>query len=235
MVMPSYDAFLSKTGILGSNRNYTPRSLPCITNQALFCSLMIHYSDAGVFDTTANKWQVFNANSFPIKPALYTETKQLDPSFPKSNYTETDLPRAGFDFKLKSNVSFMTLAASQELYIRLSQAGRFWYTALRGLGYSCDPFDIRPVSILPLWAFARAYYDLYYPKRFNPWHSSTYYNAINRHYNGFTIGQSSGGLLYDMVEKWDSLTSMFGTSYSFDFFANVDDNLATAATSNPLS
>ena len=121
------------------------------------------------------------------------------------------------------------------MYIRLNQAGRYWYTVLRGLGYSCDPSDTTPVSILPLWAFARAYYDLYYPKRYNPWHSSTYYNAINRHYNGYLNSQNAGGLSYDMVEKWDSLTSMFGLNYYFDFFASVDDNLATAATTEPIN
>ena len=36
MCMPSYDAFLSNSSIFGSSRRYTPKSLPCITNQALF-------------------------------------------------------------------------------------------------------------------------------------------------------------------------------------------------------
>ena len=145
------------------------------------------------------------------------------------------LPRGGFDFKLLTNVPFIALSVNQEMYIRLTQAGRFWYTVLRGLGYSCDPFDTKPVSILPLWAFARSYYDLYYPKRYNPWHVSNYCNVINRHYNGFINMQNSGGLTYDMVEKWDRLTSLFGLTYSFDFFASVDDNLATSATTEPIN
>ena len=121
------------------------------------------------------------------------------------------------------------------MYIRLTQNGRFWYTILRGLGYTCDPSDTTPVSILPLWSFARAYYDLYYPKRYNSWHSSSCYYAINRHYNGYFYDATSGGLRYDMVETWDCLKSLFGSSYGFDFFASVDDSLATAASDQPIN
>lgn len=235
MVMPSYDAFLSNTAIMGSKQSYIPRSLPCITNQALFCCLLTHYSDVGVYDTTKALWQIFNANTFAVKPTYYTSSQNLNPSFPKSNLTSTQLPLDGFDFLLESNVSFLTLAVNQKMYVRLKQLGRYWYTVLRGLGYTCDPLDTRPVSILPLWAFIHAYYDLYYPKRYNPWHASNCYNALNRHYNGYFNNQVVGGLTYDMVENWDCLTSLFGTTYGFDFFATVDDNLVTAATNEPIN
>lgn len=210
MCMPSYDALLSNTVISGSNRKYIPRSLPCITNQALFCSLLEHYSEVGVFDSTAVKWQVKTAINFTLKPTYYTATKALGPTFPLTALTESELPRDGFDFMLNSSTTFLTLAVNQLMYIRLSQTGRFWYTVLRGLGYSCDPEDTKPVSILPLWSFVRAYYDLYYPKRYNPWHASTYYYAINRHYNAYFSTINAGGLYYDMVESWDCLTSIFG-------------------------
>lgn len=235
MVMPSYDAFLSDTPIYGSNRQYTPRSLPCITNQALFCSLLTHYSDVGVFDTAAAKWMLNTANSYTVKPMYYTVSKPLAPTFPLTVIDDIQLPRDGFDFLLDATTSFVTIPSAKQMFVRLRQSGRFWYTVLRGLGYSCDPTDTKPVSILPLWSFVRAYYDIYYPKRYNPWHASTYYNAINRHYNGFFSTVNAGGLYYDMVDSWDCLTSLFGTSFSFDFFASVDDSLVTAATNEPIN
>ena len=151
MVMPSFDAFLSSTTISGANRQYKPRSLPTITNQALFCSLILHYSDVGVFDTVTSKWQLKSANSFTLKPAYYSgQTKLLSPSFPSVALTASQLPTVAFDFVLGNNVAFLTLASNQQMYIRLTQSGRFWYSILRGLGYTCDPFDTKPVSILPL-------------------------------------------------------------------------------------
>ena len=235
MVMPSYDAFLSSTPIGGSFTRYTPKSLPTITNQALFCSLLVNYSDVGVFDAVSGKWQLPNANNFTVKPVYYSATHVLAPTFPLEVFDDTQLPRSGFDFLFGSEVPFLTLGANKQMYVRLNQIGRYWYSVLRGLGYSCDPFDTNPVSILPLWSFARAYYDLYYPKRYNPWHASNYYYAINRHYNGFFTPTNVGGLYYDLVEKWDCLTSLFGSTYSFDFFATVDDNLVTAASDEPIN
>ena len=146
-----------------------------------------------------------------VSQSRYARTLNL--TFPTTALTESELSRDGFDFKLKSNVSFLPLSVNQEMNVRLTQIGRFWYTVLRGLGYTCDPLDSRPVSILPLWAFIRAYYDLYYPKRYNSWHSSNCYNALNRHYNGYFIQQNAGGLMYDMVETWDCLKSLFGITY----------------------
>lgn len=235
MVMPSYDAFLSGTSINGSNKHYVPKSLPTITNQALFCSLICHFAEVGVFDTSTSKWVVKSANSFNVKPYLYSASKVLAPSFPATALTESELPRDGFDFELGNTTSILNLSSNLKIYIRLTQNGRFWYTILRGLGYTCDLDDVVPVSILPLWSFARAYYDLYYPKRYNPWHSSIYYYAINRHYNGIFNGATYGGLQYDMVEQWDCLTSLFGSAYGFDFFATVDDSLVTAASDQPIN
>lgn len=235
MVMPSYDAFLSNTSINGSNLQYTPKSLPTITNQALFCSLLLHYSEVGVFDSAAVKWQISSANNFEVKPTLYQDSKPLNLSFPLTALTRDELPLTGFDFMIDNKVTFLSLASNQKMYVRLRQSGRYWYTVLRGLGYTCDPLDTTPVSILPLWSFVRAYYDLYYPKRYNSWHSSKYYYAINRHYNGFFNTVNSGGLYYDMVQNWDCLTSLFGSAYSFDFFASVDDSLVTAASDQPIN
>lgn len=235
MCMPSYDAFISNTSIYGSAKHYTPDSLPCITNSALFCSLLKHYSEVGVFDTTTKKWDLNSASTLVVKPSYYTAGKDLNLTFPSTQYTESQLPTDGFDFVLDNKAIFLTLGATKKMYIRLTQNGRYWYTVLRGLGYTCDPTDTNPVSILPLWAFARAYYDLYYPKRYNPWHASNFYNAINRHYNGYFNSTNVGGNTYDMVETWDCLTSLFGSLYTFDFFATIDDSLASAANSSPIN
>ena len=99
MVMPSFDAFLSNTSLSGSNRMYTPKSLPCITNQALFCSLLLHYSDVGVFDTSTLKWLLYNAGNFNVKPTYYSAVKPLSPTFPLKALTDAELPRTYRDWE----------------------------------------------------------------------------------------------------------------------------------------
>ena len=43
MIMPSFDAFLSQSAITGIHKRYVPDSLPCITNQGLFYSLVSNH------------------------------------------------------------------------------------------------------------------------------------------------------------------------------------------------
>ena len=108
MVMPSFDAFLSNTPISGSNKQYTPKSLPTITNQAFFLSLILHFADVGIFDTVTAKWQLKTANTFTVKPTYYSESRSLKPSFPDTALTESQLPRNGFDFAFDISPSLLS-------------------------------------------------------------------------------------------------------------------------------
>lgn len=103
---------------------------------------------------------------------------------------------------------------SRTVYAKLNQDGRFWYAVLRGLGYTCDFTDERPVSVLPLFAFVKAYYDIYYPKRYNSWHSSNYYRYINSCYNGIFCDWVYNNHHY-IGADYDLLCSLFGSDHSF--------------------
>lgn len=239
MVMPSFDAFLSQSAILGIHKRYIPDSLPCITNQGLFYSLV------------SNKWlcqasRVSKADVYlksdiiGFDLAVYGKTTENIVNFVTSAPhlpTITDLPYSFYDFVLSSDFGDILCnnMGTDRFVFKLTQAGRFFYTALRGLGYTCDPNDTTPVSILPLWAFAKAYYDIYYPKRTNPWHASNYYNQINSFYNGDFIKKVVGSLTFNFVSDVHVLKPLFADFGGFDFFATIDDNLATVATSTPIN
>lgn len=233
MVMPAFDAFLSNSAIHGTLRPYVPNSVPCTTNADLFISLCSKpafatftyyivgnsYLDTDTFfkDTYGVKVPLHNMVTKPL-PSL----DQLKPSF--------------FDFVLDK--SFAVVGWTNEntrACFKLTSFGRFWYSVLRGLGYSLDPNDTTPVSILPLWAFVKAYYDIYYPKRDNPWHASNYYKAINSFFNGDFVVRTVGSLQYDMVKTYDTIYPLFGTNPTFDFFAPIDDSLASVATIKPIN
>lgn len=232
MVMPSFDAFLSNSLIQGTKKTYVPNSVPCTTNADLFLSLCSKvsfatftflqngtYQDADVdfLDTYGKSVKFHNMITHPIP-----STDQLSTSY--------------FDFVLDNSFAISNgWIDTTRCCIKLTTLGRFWYSVLRGLGYTLDPNDTLPVSILPLWAFVKAYYDLYYPKRENPWHASNYYNDINSFYNGNLVTREVGSLLYDMVVSFDSIHALFGTEPNFEFFASVDDSLASVATIQPIN
>ena len=232
MVMPSFDAFLSSSLINGTKKSYIPNSVPCTTNADLFLSLCSKVAfasfayfkdgrylkgDVGFKDTYGNVHDVSNMITEPTP-------------------TTTELSPAFFDFILDNSIPCGAgWPENVRCCFKLSSLGRFWYSVLRGLGYTLDPNDLKPVSILPLWAFVKAYYDIYYPKRDNPWHASNFYSDINGFYNGNFVTRSVGSLNYDMVQSFDTLHALFGTQPNFDFFAPVDDSLASVATIKPIN
>lgn len=236
MVMPSFDAFLSQSAITGTAKSYTPQSVPCITNQALFLSL---FADDQLCKATANDG-AYSKGVISVLRCSYFDVSSIK----KTNFLEgvselptlETLPLSYFDFLFSKSdaIGNESWSASFCICCKLTQAGRFWYTVLRGLGYTLDFNDTHPVSILPLWAFAKAYYDIYYPKRDNPWHVSNFYAQINKFYNGVFDEKVVGGLTIDFVSDFNVLKPLFG-EHGFDFYASVDDSLATVATLSPIN
>lgn len=232
MVMPSFDAFLSSSLIKGTEKGYIPNSVPCTTNADLFLSLCSKVS----FATLAYiKADVYTKNDADFKDS-YGHSVRISNMLTTPLPTLENLKSSFFDFIIDSSI-FVRLGTAEDVRccIKLTSLGRFWYSVLRGLGYSLDPNDSTPVSILPLWAFVKAYYDIYYPKRDNPWHASNYYNDINSFYNGNFVTRTVGSLTYDMIPTYDSIHALFGTEPNFDFFAPVDDSLASVATIKPIN
>lgn len=226
-VMPSFDAFLSHTLIKGTVRSYTPNSLPCTTNYDLFCDLISQYA-----------WlNSKNLGTKAITPSFYQETLTGEYIL---RSTSSKVVSASVLDTMKVDFQFATVAADGSTpvntFIKLTQIGRYWYTLLRGLGYSLDPNDTKPISILPLWAFAKAYYDLYYPKRYNPWHASNYYGDINSHYNGDFLVYTYKGSSYDMIKSQHyKLPALFGAAKDFSFYGVLDNDVLQAALSTPLN
>jgi hypothetical protein len=232
MVMPSFDAFLSSSLIKGTKKDYVPKSVPCTTNADLFISLCSKVPFAtctilkdGKYLDSGFSFTDTYGRSVSVSNMLTTPAPNLD-----------QLKLSYFDFVLDNSLAIQgSWSANSRYCVKLTSLGRFWFSVLRGLGYTLDPNDTLPVSILPLWAFVKAYYDLYYPKRDNPWHASTYYADINAYYNGDFAVRQVGSLYYDMVLNSNVLHALFGTDNTFDFFAPVDDSLASAATTKPIN
>lgn len=233
MVMPSFDAFLSSSLIKGTSKDYVPDSVPCTTNADLFVSLCSKKAFA-TFTRLDNDKYVSDAltiwDSYGVPHNIGNMITTPVP-------TVQQLPLSYFDFIIDNSIFICNkLTVDHAKYcFKLTYLGRFWYSVLRGLGYTLDPNDTIPVSILPLWAFVKAYYDIYYPKRDNPWHASNYYNDINSFYNGNFVIRQVGSLTYNMIPTYDAIKPLFGTEAKFGFYASVDDSLASVATIKPIN
>lgn len=65
------------------------------------------------------------------------------------------------------------------LLVRLSARGKRLYKIFKGLGYALDAYNTNPVSILPLFAFYKAYFDKYAPTRDKGWQNTACFELIN--------------------------------------------------------
>lgn len=225
-VFPAFDAYLSRNMIKGTKANYIPNSVPCITNHRLFNLLVGNYSYMIYKASDKDQWQKFTTASLN------------DSVFGSYVFLNTNI------FNLPSDVSsvvwdftFLNQPTSTEYEFRsrLTQDGRYWYSVLKGLGYSLDPTDDKPVSVLPLLAFIKAYYDCYYVKRYNSWHSSQIYAQINAFYNGEFREKVIDGHSYQFFAT-DPLISLFDNSmHNFYMYASVDDSPLQVALSSPIN
>lgn len=221
-VFPAFDAFLSRNMINGTESPYIPNSVPSITNHRLFNLLVAHFSYSIYKSSNNSTWSKVTIGT-SLSDSLFGTVSFSDVPF----NVPSDPSKATWDFIFDDNkTSFRS---------RLTQSGRYWYTILKGLGYSLDPHDDKPVSVLPLLAFIKAFYDIYYIKRYNSWHSSQIYRQINAFYNGELFTKLIDGHNYDLY-PFDPLCSLFDSnSYNFYLYASSDSTPLQVALDSPIN
>lgn len=230
-IFPAYDAFLSQTPING-NHSYTPSSLPCVTNQDLLLVLCLNYAKACFFNSDRTPNTTFSTSWAALTNLVGSRFTSVDSGRRTLIFTgspagisTTQLSWDSCDFLIRASLGSQTA-----VYVgfRLNSIGRQWFSLLRGLGYSLDSTDDTPLSILPLLAFAKAYFDLYQPKRFMSWHSTVYYKSIVQDYYNPTM-------VSDVCATSLPLLKDFAGESHFPFFASVEDDFVSACQDNPVN
>jgi hypothetical protein len=257
-VFPAYDALLSSTPINGS-KSYTPNQVPCISNVDLVASLLANYSTYACFDKdfnriTAPKPAVAPEPQQPDLRVLYLSESALASLL--FSLFESDYQTAGYSYHGSVSqvrciddsdtsitpensdyiIQIKKNSSSPIVYgcFRLTQHGRYWYSVLRGLGYSLDATDRTPLSVLPYLAFAKAYFDVYQPKRFLSWHSTVYYKAIISDYYNYTTkrGEDSSVMIHSFPYQ---LLTDYGGVFKFPFFSTLSEDFVSACQMNPIN
>lgn len=106
-----------------------------------------------------------HGNFGPYDPSI---TLPSEPSA-STTYSTISLESADFVVKVDDDYTFL---------FRLNSAGRRFRKVLVGCGFSLDCFDTDNLSILPLLAFYKAYFDTYAPQRTVNWISTNTYALI---------------------------------------------------------
>ena len=162
------------------------------------------------------------------------------------NYTEPshgefvqDITKDNCDFVV---INYSTYGSSlpenptaNVFYCRWTNAGRRVVNILRGLGYSCEILDKTMLDLLPIFAFAKAYFDEFAPKREINWHQTSFYGFLN-YINQRNIINFFEWLTDESSSASFKLTEcLFDLSSSWFTFENDWLSAHTSSVLNPVS
>lgn len=190
-VCKNFEALLTGTTVRPANSaSYVPQSVPTMSIKMLTWYVM-QFSQCTVWEQGSdNKWRVRDmtgenvSSSSILIPNDYTNTNSGIVNFINfglgnkvSNHafndsTETPITVDGADFVTTSD-------EGEFVAWKLNFLGLNFRKILLGLGYQLDPSNEQRVSLLPLFAFYKAYYDLFFVNRKQNWEQTNLYNLID--------------------------------------------------------
>lgn len=196
-VFPAFDALVSGQHVNTSQRNYIPSSMPTISSLDLVATLCCsEYSKVSVFINEAGKLKALNPNDAvysDIKNTLqsavndlFSATNRVSAKFPSSVLANIVYESGSFgssDFANPLSSDFVLRGNKYTVCVRLNNAGKRLYKIFKGLGYSLDPLNTNRVSVLPIFAFYKAWYDKYFPARMSNWQSTDCFRLIDLIYS----------------------------------------------------
>ena len=196
-IFPQFDALISGKDINSYVINYKPTEVPTVTNSYLVFMLSLLFGQMRVCKYTSTLEKKFDDSGFAREILDFADnilsfdfkffvdmfkSKGLEFEDDKSESCKEMFSKS-FHFgssKLDFNNSDFVLRNDKHiLFIRLSSAGKRLFKVFKGLGYSLDPNCQNKVSILPLFAYYKAYFDAYYPTRIKGWQNTWCFELIN--------------------------------------------------------
>lgn len=258
-VFPAFEALLARQSIKTDIREYIPTSVPTISSTDLVLLLMRKSLSSCVVYDVVNKtetvnpgvaahWGGNNFNLFTIN-TTFTDVFSLFKSLIESNLGVNSLTSAAIlkviqtvvstispdscDFRISNIDSDSAPTGARFLGVRLNAIGRRIYNILRGLGYSLDPLNNNKVSLLPLLAYYKAWFDSYFPTREVNFQSTSCYKIIqliNSHGIGYVFDSANA----PFPELRDLLFKFFDEELAYCYYTYPDD-FVSAHMTKPLS
>lgn len=180
-VFPAYEAMISRQPYSVGNTSYVVQNVPTLSNSLLvwillskFCKFSFYVdSSAGkdgskyVLQTSMSSDTLSNMvkNLYYVMShgaGLVAITPNSKVAFSSSNFSnDGSITPVGADFIVQH---------SDHIYcFQLTQSGRRLRSTLIGLGYSLSPDDNSPVSMIPLFAYYKCYFDRFAIVRDSGW------------------------------------------------------------------
>ena len=230
-VFPGYDCLMSGQAVYpSSHASYIPTSVPLINNKFLvwvLCNLadtrMCVFSAASNSDTfsavaSSSPLALLKQNVFKSYLS-FTNT----PAGAGAYDTTVTFDNADFIFK------FVDASTIKIVCVRLGRLGRILRAGFVGLGYDLSPVDEDEVSLLPILALYKAYFDSYAPLRDVTWTSTNCYRVIDTIFEKAIVTCISNADVASNGLFWLSELSALFATYEDDFVSvhRVNPNLSS--------
>lgn len=230
-VFRGFESMLSRTPVYPSDRaSYIPTSVPTITNR-LLVGMLCALSDTSVtcYLGSPLKYSVLSNPSNTLASRYFLAAN--DPVI--HEYLANNGKARNSDSVTPLNADYVLSKSSSEYYcVRLGRLGRILRAVLVGCGYSLNVSDRDNISVLPLFALYKAYFDSYAPLRDVTWTSTQCFHLIDMVFeNGYTDLTKNIGSFYVRIGDFftGELASLFAT-YEDDF---LSIHRLSANTQNP--
>lgn len=229
-----WESFLSNIPFSNNNRSFVPSTVPLINPNFLLMSLL-----------GSSQWSVYNSsfNLVTTPPSALITTGYLSTAllgFNLPNYSNSQFALSdAFNRKTKDNAISLDSAdyiikvldsASSTLYIalRLNAAAQRMRKIYVGLGYDIcvqpsSTSSYLKVSLLPLLAFYKAYYDTYETRRYTSFTNTPCYALIEL-FNHLGSGYDFSSL--DSITPVLSYLYNFLSSFNSVFYSAQDDYIS---------
>lgn len=204
-VVPYYEAMLARMPYSVGGRTYKPTQLP-YTNSATLVYLLfssIFHSKFTYWTCDGNKYTPVQLDETTIqsvsgllKTALFGHNVSSpsynvpalslsDVVYSKNTYECIGFEGADYVIKLSTNNAFT---------FRLSSSARRVRKIFIGLGYSLNMTDLTPVSLVPLFAFYKAWFDLYAVQRDSSWINTSAFALIKHIEDNYFVNFTAAGI-----------------------------------------
>lgn len=243
-----WDSFLSSTSYTGGGITYVPNEVPnsslnfLLLNVLMLSTCSVYRRPAGQNNvswaryTPSNSDEVKSLNQILLMSLGFVSFNDLEPyvlPFATAQYynhnsdTDYDTIKGGLDFS-----SFHTLGDYDYLYCwRFSDYSRNLRSILIGLGYQLLDASTR-LSVLPLFAYYRAYFDLFFPKRFISFQDTPLFKLIE------LVEYTNTTSLFALAVTHPKLVSNFFNSLAECYYTSESDYVSlhhSGVSTNPVS
>lgn len=213
-VYKAWESLLSQTRVTPyGHAPYIPQSVPLISNRelvALLCALD---------DTKVTL--LLGTDASKLKPTSSDSASSILQSQYFSDVTGVTFFSKGVSDITPDASDFILVRDSRNYaLVQLGRKGRIARTALTGLGYGLSINDNKRVSVLPILAFYKAYFDAYEPLRDRIWSTTYAYRFIDACFeSGLTTSTS-------ISSQGTALFSYFFNEFAQLFATYNDDYLS---------